>query len=77
MSQGELSMMDHAGDTKIIWDADNADEVAAARRTFDDLRKKGFAAYSVEGKDGEKNEVVREFDPEAERIIMAPPMVGG
>jgi hypothetical protein len=72
----ELIIMDHTGDTKIIWDPDKTDEVAQARETFDKLRKKGYAAYSVNRK-GDKGEVIREFDPNAEKMILAPPTVGG
>lgn len=72
-----MEVMDPTGDTKIIWDAANEDEVENARRTFDDLKKKGFIAYSVKGKNGKKGEIIREFDPDAERLIMAPPMQGG
>ena len=43
----ELSVMDGTGDTKTIWDPDNKDEVAAARKQFDDLRTKGFLIYTV------------------------------
>jgi len=75
--QGMLCVLNHEGDTKIIWDRRNADEVENARRTFNDLKAKGYAAYSVEGKEGEKGEVVRKFDPSAERLILAPAMVGG
>jgi hypothetical protein len=74
---GTLATMGCSGDTKVIWDADNADEVAAAQRTFDDLKKKGFLAFAVTGAKGAKGDQIREFDPEAERIIMAPPMQGG
>ena len=73
---GELCILDHTGDTKMIWDARNEDEVEAVRRTFDDLKRKGYLAYSV-SKDGSKGEVIREFDPSSEKIIMSPPMVGG
>jgi hypothetical protein len=73
---GELAIMNATGDTKIIWDSENEDEVAVARRTFTELRGKGYAAYAVK-KNGDKGEVIREFDPEAERIILAPAMVGG
>lgn len=65
-----------AGDTKLIWDGGNQDEVDAARETFKRLKGKGYAAYAVK-KDGEKGKVVTEFDPEAEKIIMAPAVVGG
>jgi len=74
---GELAVMGRQGDTKIIWDSDKPDEVENARRTFNDLRKKGYLAFSVKGKDGAKGEQISEFDPEAERLILAPPMRGG
>ncbi len=64
------------GDTKLIWDAGNQDEVDNARETFKRLQGRGYAAYAVK-KDGEKGKVVTEFDPEAEKIIMAPAVRGG
>jgi len=73
---GELSVLDRTGDTKIMWDSAQDAEVDAARATFDDLKKKGYLAYSV-NKKGDKGEVMKKFDPDAERIIMAPPLVGG
>ena len=75
--QGEMAVMNNTGDMKVIWSSDNDDEVAQARKTFNDLRAKGFVAYKVVGKDGLKGEVIREFDADAERIIMAPAMAGG
>lgn len=72
----ELIAMDRTGDTRIIWDPQKADEVSAARKLFDELKGKRYLAYKVK-KDGSKGEVIREFDPEAERIILAPPMTGG
>ena len=73
---GELCVLDASGDTKTIWNPDNPDEVEAARRTFDSLRAKGYLAYSVKG-DGDKGEVLREFNPGLGKIIMAPPLAGG
>ena len=72
----QIRKIDFSGDTKTIWDPDNEDEVAAARRTFDELKGKGYAAFSVKG-DGEKNESLEEFDPEEGKIIMVPPIRGG
>lgn len=79
---GQMSVMGQhgtpgGGDTKVMWDSDNADEVAAAKKTFDDLRAKGFLAFKVVGKAGDKGEQITKFDPEAERLIMTPPMRGG
>jgi hypothetical protein len=73
---GEMAILDLTGDTKVIWDPHNPDEVAAAKAQFDTLRKKGFIAYTV-NKKGDKGEVIREFDPDAEKIILSPPLVGG
>jgi hypothetical protein len=74
---GELAVMGRQGDLKVIWDRTKADEVEHARKTFDDMRAKGYLAYSVKGKDGSKDEQITRFDPDAERIILAAPMRGG
>jgi hypothetical protein len=76
-THGEISCMDSTGDTKVIWSRDNEDEVAAARDQFNSLTRKGFAAFKVVGKAGDKGEQVDEFDPKAERYILVPPMRGG
>lgn len=69
-------MSPQAGDTKVIWDPANTDEIASARRTFDELRTKGFTAYSVtEG--GKTDAILTTFDPAAARIIMKPAFAGG
>ena len=72
----ELCVMDHTGDTKIIWDRSDPASVENAKETFEKFKKKGYLAYSVK-KDGEKGSVVREFDIDAERLIFIPPIVGG
>jgi hypothetical protein len=72
-----MAVMDHTGDTKVIWSRDNADEVEMARKQFAEFKKKKFVAFSVVGKSGEKGVQIDEFDPNAERIIFVPPMVGG
>lgn len=76
-TDGEIATMGVEGDVKTIWDRNNADEVANAKQTFDNLRKKGYLAFRVTGKDGEKGEQMTEFDPTAERMIMVPQMRGG
>lgn len=73
---GELCVLDDTGDTKLIWDRSKQDEVDAAKAMFTTLKKKGYFAYSVVD-NGENGEVVTEFDPTAERIIMAPQLQGG
>lgn len=76
LGKGELVIIDRSGDTKIIWDSNNTDEVEAARKTFTDLRAKGYLAYKTDKK-GEKAEQIHTFDPKAERIILSPAMQGG
>lgn len=75
-STGVLECQDLTGDTKVHWDKNNPDEVAAARASYDALKRKGYAAFKLSA-DGTKGEQIAEFDASAERIIMAPPMRGG
>lgn len=72
-----MAIQDETGDTKILWSKDNEDEVDNARRTFNDMKKKGYTAFSVVGKKGEQGEQMRDFDPDAERIIFTKPAQGG
>ena len=71
-----MAIMDLTGDTKVIWDMSKKAEVKHAEKTFDKMKKKGYLAYSVR-KNGDKGEVMHTFDPKAEKIIMAPRVVGG
>lgn len=73
---GNMAVMGVTGDTKLIWDAENEAEVDAARELFKNLKKKNYLAYSV-GKKGKTDELINKFDPDLERIIMVPPVVGG
>ena len=75
--QSVLVILDRTGDTKLIWSRDNHDEIENARRTFKDLKAKGYDVFRVEGKEGKRGELMGEFDPEAERLIAAPRMRGG
>jgi hypothetical protein len=79
---GEMKTMGVAGDSKIEWNPDNAEEVAIARAAFDLAVRprrdggKGYNAYRV-GERGRPGEVIRSFDPRAAKLILAPPMAGG
>lgn len=74
---GEIAVMGKEGDVKTIWDRSKPDEVENARETFNRMRKKGYLAFRVTDKAGERGEQMNEFDPTAERMIMVPPMQGG
>jgi len=76
MTIHEMRTLGTSGDTKLVWDSEQEDEVENARRTFDNLKAKGFAAFAV-GAKGAKAEQVRAFDPNAEKLIMVPAVAGG
>lgn len=71
-----LYVLDGSGDSRFMWSKDNPDEINAAKKQFKALKDKGYIAYKVNAA-GEKGEVLREFDPTAEKVIMAPQLVGG
>lgn len=73
---GVMVILDRTGDTKHIWDRNNATEVEAMREVFDTMTEKGMVAWSVTRK-GNKDQRITEFDPTAEKIIFAPALVGG
>lgn len=72
-----IAVMGKEGDTKYMWDKDNAAEVEIAKSTFDSFKKKGYAAFKAIGDDGKKGELIKEFDPNIERIIFVPALRGG
>jgi hypothetical protein len=75
--QSLLIQLDHTGDTRIIFNRANPLEVSIARNAFMQARKDGYMAYKVTGTEGLKGEIMHEFDPLAERMILAPPLKGG
>lgn len=74
--QSVMAMMGPNGDTKITWDRRNTVEVDVARSAFNKAKAGGHMAYKVDDS-GRRGLVLHEFDPAAERIILAPPMQGG
>lgn len=64
------------GDVRSMWDRNNPDEVAAARKTFDELRGKGYLAFRVDAV-GDKGVQITTFEPDAGKVIMSPPLRGG
>lgn len=73
---GVITWPDATGDVKKSWNRNNPDEVEDARRSFNALKAKGFSAFRVDAA-GVQNGVMREFDPDAERIVLIPPVIGG
>lgn len=79
--RGILSYLDPAeGDVRLTWEPGNTEDIETARRAFSDLRGKGYLAYKVTpGRRGAEpqREQIRRFDPEAEQIVLTPPLAGG
>ncbi len=75
---GLMSMLTpRHGDLRVMWDRGNGAETEAARQTFERMIAEGHVAYRAVGKKGDKGEVIRSFDPAAERIIMVKQNRGG
>lgn len=76
MGHHELRVLGTHGDTRTIWNPREPEEVAAARATFDRLKRNKFSIFKV-GQDGEKGELMDAFDPNAAKLIAVPPIAGG
>lgn len=73
-----LHITDPTGDTRLMWDPANKDEVAAAKAAFDAAKSRGMLAYSVDPDSGERTgTVIRDFDKKAGKIIMVRQAAGG
>jgi hypothetical protein len=68
-------VMDHTGDTRHQFDAEDTKALAAAERRFKELTFAGFTA-AVRTPSGEAK-VARTFDPTAEETLFYPRLVGG
>ena len=80
---GKLRVLCKSGDTTVSWDEraalandpDAQEAVRQAERIFNAERAKGSAAFRISRTS--TAERIDVFDPEAEQIIMVPPMAGG
>lgn len=71
----ELRVLGKGGDMKISWNSRSEIEIAAAKETFEKRIKDGWSAFR--DKHGIKGDKIKIFDPEAERIVLIPPISGG
>jgi len=65
------------GDLRTEWNSKNESETEAARKQFVDMKANGYKAYRIDPKNGEKGELLKEFDPKAEKIVLVMPFAGG
>jgi hypothetical protein len=68
-------VMDHTGDTRHYFDADDAKALSKAEERFKTLTSVGFTA-AVRDATGHAT-VTRSFDPTAEETLFYPRLVGG
>jgi hypothetical protein len=68
-------VMDHTGDTRYHFDANDLEAVARAEERFKELTGAGFTA-AVRTPSGDAA-VTRSFDPTAEETLFFPRIVGG
>jgi len=71
-----LKILNDRGDERVVWDSNNGRQAMEAKEKFRDLVGKGYSAYSVDAR-GRKNRRIKEFDVEAEEILMVPPTAKG
>jgi hypothetical protein len=67
--------MDSKGDTQWQWDRETEVGLKESKQVFEKHFQGGFLAYMID--QANEGTVIREFDPEAEKIVMVPPMAGG
>lgn len=73
-----MSIPDRTGDTRIMWDPTNKDEVDAAKAAYDTAKSKGMLSYLVSTADPSKpGEVVHSFPKKAGKLIMVRQTAGG
>lgn len=68
-------VMDHTGDTRHEFKANDAAAIAEAEKRFMELTGAGFTA--AERVAPGKTSVVRKFNPAAEEVVFFPRLVGG
>lgn len=75
MSTNTLIELDQTGHIEMHWDSDNTDEAGEARRTFDRLRAKGYAA--TRPAEGGGRETIHSFEEARGDVVMQPATAGG
>ena len=80
MAKHELEILDVTGHTTRKWDTANEAEMEVARRLFSDLTTKGYKGFSVKkgaGGNVTESEPRKTFDPDAEKMLLVPPIQAG
>jgi hypothetical protein len=70
-----LCELNREGHTEVRWNPAQPDSVAAARASFDAMKKAGYHMFASE--DGKPGRRIDSFDPTVERIIAVKQIVAG
>lgn len=73
---GVINIMDESGHQQVNWNMSQAQDIAAAQKTFDRLISRGYAAFGSSNRLATKHPI-RTFDPTMEEVVMVPRIVGG
>jgi hypothetical protein len=76
VAKSVMMILTEKGDERLVWDKDNGREAKQAKRKFLELLAEGYTAFSVDHV-SEKNRKIKEFDIDAEEILMVPEIVKG
>jgi hypothetical protein len=75
---GMISRMDHTGDTLMAeYTKDEEITVEKAREVFAQMVKEGHLMVQCDGPTGFSGEKLKEFNPDADRIVGFKQLVGG
>ena len=73
---GLLRILGKDGDREIPWDPADPQQLDDVRCGFETLLRQGYQAYSLDA-NGRTGEHLRQFNPDAAEIVLAPRFRGG
>lgn len=75
-AMNEFKVLDPNGHTRTTWDAASPEDVESARRIFNELMKRGYRAFRMEG-GGREGVQKSGFDPKEKETLLVPPIRAG
>lgn len=72
-----LRILDKTGDTRISYDLEQGDNLAAAKAAFDDAVKQGSSVFNVTPGSNETTQRVKSFGELSEEAVIVPKITAG
>lgn len=72
-----LRILDKTGDTRISYDLESGEDLAAAKAAFDAAVAKGSSVFNVKPGSNETTKRCGSFDELSEEAVIVPKIVGG